>query len=62
LEHGKERSQQRKQEAGPGLVLLRNYITMGKVEDDVMHSWNSPTQQHVQSFYMDETRSYKYVS
>jgi gliding motility-associated lipoprotein GldJ len=29
---------------------------MGKVQDDVMHDWNnSPTQQHVQSFYMDET-------
>jgi gliding motility-associated lipoprotein GldJ len=29
---------------------------MGKVEDDVMHDWNnSPTKQHVQSFYMDET-------
>jgi hypothetical protein len=24
----------KKQEAGPGLVLLRRYITMGKVEDD----------------------------
>ncbi|HEX9151033.1 MAG TPA: gliding motility lipoprotein GldJ, partial [Flavobacterium sp.] len=31
-------------------------FTMGKVEDDVMHDWNNtPTQQHVQSFYMDET-------
>ena len=30
--------------------------TMGKVQDDVMHDWNnSPNQQHVQSFYMDET-------
>jgi formylglycine-generating enzyme required for sulfatase activity len=29
---------------------------MGKVQDDVMHDWNNtPTQQHVQSFYMDET-------
>ena len=29
---------------------------MGKVQDDVMHDWNnSPNQQHVQSFYMDET-------
>jgi hypothetical protein len=26
------------------------------VQDDVMHDWNNtPTQQHVQSFYMDET-------
>ena len=31
-------------------------FTMGKVQDDVMHDWNnSPNQQHVQSFYMDET-------
>jgi gliding motility-associated lipoprotein GldJ len=31
-------------------------FTMGKVEDDVMHDWNnSPTKQHVQSFFMDET-------
>ena len=29
---------------------------MGKVQDDVLHDWNnSPNQQHVQSFYMDET-------
>jgi gliding motility-associated lipoprotein GldJ len=29
---------------------------MGKVQDDVMHDWNNtPNQQHVQSFYMDET-------
>ncbi|MEP7095122.1 MAG: gliding motility lipoprotein GldJ, partial [Flavobacterium sp.] len=31
-------------------------FTMGKVQDDVMHDWNNTaTQQHVQSFYMDET-------
>jgi gliding motility-associated lipoprotein GldJ len=31
-------------------------FTMGKVQDDPMHDWNNaPTQQHVQSFYMDET-------
>jgi gliding motility-associated lipoprotein GldJ len=29
---------------------------MGKVQDDVMHDWNNtPNQQHVMSFYMDET-------
>ena len=29
---------------------------MGKVQDDVMHDWNNtPNQQHVQSFYIDET-------
>ncbi|TDN93438.1 protein involved in gliding motility GldJ [Salegentibacter sp. 24] len=45
------------QEAGPGLVFIEGgTFTMGQVQDDVMHDWNnSPTQQHVQSFYMDET-------
>ncbi|MGB7785685.1 MAG: gliding motility lipoprotein GldJ [Salinimicrobium sp.] len=45
------------QDAGPGLVFVEGgTFTMGRVEDDVMHDWNnSPTQQHVQSFYMDET-------
>jgi gliding motility-associated lipoprotein GldJ len=29
---------------------------MGKVADDVMHDWNNtPNQQHVMTFYMDET-------
>ncbi|MES2575797.1 MAG: gliding motility lipoprotein GldJ [Bacteroidota bacterium] len=47
----------KKQEAGPGLVFIEGgTFTMGKVADDVMHDWNNtPTQQHVQSFYMDET-------
>jgi gliding motility-associated lipoprotein GldJ len=47
----------KKQEAGPGLVFVEGgTFTMGKVLDDVMHDWNNtPTQQHVQSFYMDET-------
>jgi gliding motility-associated lipoprotein GldJ len=46
-----------KNQAGPGLVFVEGgTFTMGKVQDDVMHDWNnSPTQQHVQSFYMDET-------
>lgn len=45
------------QETGPGLVFVEGgTFTMGRVQDDVMHDWNnSPTQQHVQSFYMDET-------
>ena len=31
-------------------------FTKGQVNDDPMHDWNnSPNQQHVQSFYMDET-------
>lgn len=46
-----------KQETAPGLVLVEGgTFTMGKIQDDVMHDWNnSPSQQHVQSFYMDET-------
>ena len=47
----------KKQETGPGLVAVEGgTFTMGKVQDDVMHDWNNtPTQQHVQSFFMDET-------
>ncbi|QNJ97990.1 gliding motility lipoprotein GldJ [Constantimarinum furrinae] len=45
------------QETGPGLVFIEGgTYTMGRVQDDPMHDWNnSPNQQHVQSFYMDET-------
>ena len=45
------------QETGPGLVFVEGgTFTMGQVQDDVMHDWNNtPNQQHVQSFYMDET-------
>ena len=45
------------QEAAPGLLFVEGgTFTMGRVQDDVMHDWNNtPTQQHVQSFYMDET-------
>ena len=47
----------KKQQTGPGLVLVEGgTFTMGKVQDDPMHDWNNtPNQQHVQSFYMDET-------
>lgn len=47
----------KKQQAAPGLVAVEGgTFTMGKVQDDVMHDWNNtPNQQHVQSFYMDET-------
>ena len=47
----------KQQETGPGLVLVEGgTFTMGRVQDDVMHDWNNtPNQQHVQSFYMDET-------
>ncbi len=45
------------QETGPGLVFVEGgTFTMGRVKDDPMHDWNNtPNQQHVQSFYMDET-------
>ncbi len=47
----------KEQETGPGLVFIEGgTFTKGKVQDDPMHDWNnSPNQQHVQSFYMDET-------
>ncbi|MFY7742026.1 MAG: gliding motility lipoprotein GldJ [Flavobacterium sp.] len=46
----------KKQAAVPGLIEIEGgTFTMGKVQDDVMHDWNnSPNQQHVQSFFMDE--------
>lgn len=45
------------QETAPGLVFIEGgTFTMGKVQDDVMHDWNnSPNQQHIQSFYIDES-------
>ncbi|AFL81094.1 gliding motility-associated lipoprotein GldJ [Aequorivita sublithincola DSM 14238] len=45
------------QETGPGLVLIEGgTFTMGKVQDDPIGDWNNtPNQQHVMSFYMDET-------
>ncbi|MDH3697904.1 MAG: gliding motility lipoprotein GldJ, partial [Flavobacteriaceae bacterium] len=47
----------KEQETGPGLVFIEGgTFTKGKVQDDVMHDWNNtPTSQHVQSYYMDET-------
>ncbi|WP_019386212.1 gliding motility lipoprotein GldJ [Algibacter luteus] len=47
----------KEQETAPGLVFVEGgTFTKGRVQDDVMHDWNnSPNQQHVQSFYMDET-------
>ncbi len=47
----------KEQETSPGLVFVEGgTFTMGKVQDDIMHDWNnSPNQQHVQSFYIDET-------
>ena len=45
------------QETGTGLVFIEGgTYTKGQVQDDVMHDWNnSPNQQHVMSFYIDET-------
>lgn len=47
----------KKQETPPGMIPVEGgTFTMGKVQDDVMHDWNNtPSQQHVQSFFMDET-------
>ncbi|MEH6678909.1 MAG: gliding motility lipoprotein GldJ [Sediminicola sp.] len=47
----------KEQETAPGLVFVEGgTFVKGKVQDDVMHDWNNTaTQQHVQSFYMDET-------
>ena len=44
------------QKTGPGLVFIEGgTFTKGQVQDDVMHDWNnSPTQQHIMSFYIDE--------
>ena len=45
------------QETGPGLVFIEGgTFTKGQVQDDVLHDWNNtPTRQHVMSFYIDET-------
>ncbi|WP_211357857.1 MULTISPECIES: gliding motility lipoprotein GldJ [Bizionia] len=50
-------TQYKGQENAPGLVFVEGgTFTMGRVQDDVMHDWNNtPNQQHVMSFYMDET-------
>ena len=47
----------KEQETGPGLVFIEGgTFTMGRVQDDPMHDWNNtPNQQHVTSFYIDET-------
>ncbi len=49
--------QVKEQETGPGLVFIEGgTFTMGRVQDDPLGDWNNtPNQQHVQSFYMDET-------
>lgn len=47
----------KEQETGPGLVFIEGgTFTRGRVQDDPMKDWNNvPHQQHVMSFYMDET-------
>lgn len=47
----------KEQQTAPGLVFIEGgTFTMGRVQDDPMHDWNNnPNQQHIQSFYMDET-------
>jgi len=47
----------KEQENGPGMIFIEGgTFTKGKVQDDIMKDWNnSPSQQHVMSFYMDET-------
>jgi len=47
----------RGQKTGPGLVFIEGgTFTMGRVQDDPIKDFNNnPTQQHVMSFYMDET-------
>ena len=55
--HKNRKIQVKEQETGPGLVFIEGgTFTMGRVQDDPMGDWNNtPNQQHVQSFYMDET-------
>ena len=45
------------QKTGPGLVFVEGgTYTKGNVKDNVMHDWNNtPTQQYVRSFFIDET-------
>ena len=47
----------KEQEVPPNMVLVEGgTFTKGKVQDDPLRDWNnSPNQQHVQSFYMDQT-------
>ena len=45
------------QDTPPNMVLIEGgTYTKGRVQDDPMRDWNNtPNQQHVMSFYMDET-------
>lgn len=46
----------KQQEIPPNMVVVEGgTFTMGRVQDDVMHDWNNvPSQQHLQSFFMDK--------
>ena len=46
----------KQQETPPNMVSVEGgTFTMGRVQDDVMHEWNNvPSQQHIQSFFMDK--------
>ena len=46
----------KEQETGPGLVFIEGgTFTMGRIQDDPIGDWNNtPNQQHVMSFYIDE--------
>ena len=45
------------QKTGPGLIFIEGgTYTKGNVQDNIMHDWNNtPTQQYVRSFFIDET-------
>ena len=47
----------KQQETPPAMISIEGgTFTMEQVQHDVLHDWNnSPNQQHVQSFFMDET-------
>ncbi|MBT0606813.1 gliding motility lipoprotein GldJ [Aequorivita echinoideorum] len=51
------KNQSNEQITGPGLVFIEGgTFTFGRVQDDPIKDWNNiPNQQHVMSFYMDET-------
>ncbi len=54
---GFEKTEEVKQETGPGLVFIEGgTFVMGRTEQDVMFDWNNiPRRVTVSSFYMDET-------
>jgi gliding motility-associated lipoprotein GldJ len=57
LEDDNYKNNFKEQELAPGMVFIEGgTFTKGKVQDDIMKDWNNAaSQQHVMSFYMDET-------